>query len=162
MRRIEALLDAISSYTLYSQPDSLQYQFRNPLGLQQFCSHAQWFKNCPICRHNPPPNHHKYDDGRVAIRNYDLDTGMRIFRTHMQGYQHALQDLEIKCGDKSKSKVRGNSSIKELIRAYNLPDGTAVHVARYLRKALADESINENTPINSFMTAREKEVALAG
>jgi hypothetical protein len=149
------------AYAHYSDPLSLQYQFRNPLGLHMFCTHAQFFKNCPTCKFAPPPQIHQFRHGRLADRRYDEETGLLIFNNHIQGYQKGLADLEIKCSGKSKSQVRATSSIKELIRAYYLPDGTAPLVARYLRKALADESITDSTPINYFaprVAAREEAV----
>jgi hypothetical protein len=154
--RLEALLDAIVAYTHYTDPTHPQYQFRNPLGLQMFCPHATYFKNCPQCKTGDFPTVHYYDHG-VVTKKYDKETGLRIYNTHIQGYQGALHDLTIKCSGKSKSKVRETSSIKELIRSYCLPDGTAACVARFLRKALKDENISENTPIQYFAESARKE-----
>jgi hypothetical protein len=150
MKALEYLADAIMEYTLYSDPTSQQYRYRNPLGLKVFCTHALLFKDCPECKFHPPEMTKEYN-GTIVPRMYDRDTGLRIFNSHIQGYQASLYDLKLKCSGHSKSKVRANSSIKELIRSYYLPDGTAACVARFLRKALNDESITENTPIEYFV-----------
>jgi len=151
---IEMLCDAIANYTHYADPASAQYRYRNPLGLQMFCSHAQPYKDCDECHARPPEATKRYNDGSreiVVSRKYDRETGMRIFDTHVQGYQASLYDLHLKCSGKSKSKVRNTSTLKELIRSYYLPDGTAACVARFLRKATGDESITESTPIEYFV-----------
>jgi hypothetical protein len=151
MNKLECLMDGIIAYTEYSQPSSDQYRFRNPLGLQMFCPHATFFKNCPTCRNGEIPTEHLYKaSGHTIHRQYDKKTGLRIFNNHIQGYQSGLADLEIKCSGRSKSKVRETSSIKELMRSYCLPDGTASMVARFLRKALGDDTISETTPIGYF------------
>jgi hypothetical protein len=159
MKNVEYLCDAIMSYTLYADPSSQQYHFRNPLGLKVFCGHALLFKDCPECKNHPPEMTKSYN-GVTVPRLYDRETGLRIFGTHVQGYQASLYDLHLKCSGKSKSKVRDTSSIKELIRSYFLPDGTAACVARFLRKATGDDSITEDTPIYTFVES-EKEVAHA-
>lgn len=155
MNRLEALADAIIAHNNYSLPDHPQYQFRNPLGLQMFCPHACYFKNCPECKNGDFPTQHTY--GRtVNFKKYDKDSGLRIYNNHIQGYQAGIQDLLIKCSGKSKSKVRDSSTIRELIRSYCLPDGTAIPVVRFLRKALRDETISDKTPISFFLEERRE------
>ena len=161
MNRIEALADAIIASTLYTSPDSEQYQFRNPLGLRAFCPHHSAVNNCEQCRNKPLEVVRRYETG-VTSRKYDPATGMRIYDSHVQGYSSGIYDLKTKCAGKSKSKVRKDSSIKELIRSYYLPDGTASYVARFLRKALKDETITENTPIEYFVDVDAREEVTHG
>lgn len=143
---LEALADAIIAYTNYSNPESLQYKFRNPLGLKMYCSHAQWFKQCNTCS----------EAGPVGARHkYDRESGMRMFSGHVHGYDAALFDLYLKCRGESRSKVTKDSSIRELIRSYYLPDGTSSYVVRFLRRALKDESITEATPVNYFVNEKD-------
>ena len=158
MNKLEVLADSIIHYTDYSNPESLQYQYRNPLGLQMFCSHAQPFKTCHTCCTATISTMHLYESGATVQRKYDVSTGLRIFDSHIQGYQAGLYDLRIKCSGKSKSKVTENSSIRELIRSYYLPEGTASYAAKFLRRALKDQSISEDTPINYFVTVKEEVV----
>jgi hypothetical protein len=152
LSKLEALADAIIAHNNYALPDHPQYQFRNPLGLQMFCPHALYFKNCPECKNGGFPTEHP-TYSRPLTKRYDMETGLRIYNNHIQGYQSGIEDLRIKCSGRSKSKVRDTSTIKELIRSYCLPDGTAQAVARFLRKALKDDSITEKTPIGYFLAA---------
>jgi hypothetical protein len=149
--KLEALADSIIASSAYSDPTSVQYKYRNPLGLMAFCRHAKPYKKCTDGCSTPKSDRHEYDP----------KTGLRIFKTHVRGYQCALSDLEIKCSDRSYSKVRKTSSIRELIRSYYLPDGTAGYAARFLRKALGDETITEETRIEYFMSTTEKETVNA-
>jgi len=162
--RLEALCDAIVSTTLYSLPDSDQYRFRNPLGLRMYCDHGMFFKNCDICSVHLPSEKKEFTEGpnagQIRVRRYDKETGMRIFGSHVDGYCAALHDLGMKCRGRSKSKVYEDSPIRELIRSYYLPDGTAEPVVRFLRRALKDDSITKHTPIN-FFVAREEETVNA-
>jgi hypothetical protein len=147
--RLEALCDSIVAYTHYTDPTSVQYRLRNPLGLLAFCMHANPYKGCPECKEATPG---------MSKHAYDVDTGLRVFQNHVSGYHSALYDLKVKCSGKSRSKVKNTSTLKELIRSYYLPDGTANYAARFLRKALGDDTICEDTPIEYFV---EKEVASA-
>jgi hypothetical protein len=151
MKRLEALADAIISRSFYTDPESAQYQHRNPLGLRAFCRHHVVVVNCEECKDKPLM--HKNNEG-THLRRYDDKTGMRIFDSHIQGYTSGLYDLEKKCTGNSYSKVQKCSSIRELMRSYYLPDGTAESVARFLRKALHDESISEHTPIEYFVSEK--------
>lgn len=142
MKKLEALADSIIAYTLYTDPASAQYRFRNPLGLLVFCSHRMPYKQCPDCKITGP----------VGYRHpFDTETGIRIFSTYLSGYSSGLFDLELKCTGRSGSKVRSDSTLRELIRSYFLPDGTTIGVSRFLRKALRDDTINEKTRIHYFM-----------
>ncbi len=145
--KVEALADSIIAFTSYCDPGSAQYRYRNPLGLMAFCRHALPFRKCAECV-----------EPKSARIEYDPDTGMRIFRSHIRGYQYAIYDLQIKCEGRSYSKVRRTSSIRELIRSYYLPDATADCSVCFLRKALDDDSITEDTPIEYFVAGTEKGV----
>lgn len=148
--KVEALADSIIAFTNYTDPGSAQYRYRNPLGLMAFCRHALPFLKCTECV-----------EPKSSRIEYDPDSGMRIFRSHIRGYQYAIYDLQIKCQGRSYSKVRKTSSIRELIRSYYLPDGTAEYSVRFLRQALGDEAITEDTPIEYFVTVEEKGVVNA-
>ena len=121
MRRLEALADAMMHYSGYGNPDSAAYRTRNPGLLKAFSQ-----------RH--PRN----------------DEGHRVFRSFVDGYQALLYDLEIKCAGKSRSKLAPDSTLVDLMRAYGLPDTQASFVAKYLKKALLDESVSAVQPLSYF------------
>lgn len=75
---------------------------------------------------------------------------IRRFPSWLNGYQSAIYDVKIKCSGKSRAKLE-DSTIKSLIRVYCLPDGTAMYVARFLRRALQDQTITETTPLSYFV-----------
>lgn len=121
MNKLEALADAIIAYVNSQAPDSASYQARNPMALKKYSS-----------KHPADP------------------TGLRVFKSWIDGYQAGLFDLEVKCAGKSRANVTSESSLQELIRAYSLPHLTSKYVAKFLRKALKDETISEKTELKYF------------
>jgi hypothetical protein len=123
VRRLEALADAICHYSGWDDPESEGYQARNPMLLKAFL-----------------PKH---------PRNL---TGKRVFRSLLDGYQAGLFDLATKCVGKSHSGLKPESSLRELMYAYGFPEAMARSVAKFLRRALQDESINEATQLSIFVS----------
>lgn len=116
MKKIEALADAIQKYSGALEPDSGGYEARNPGLLRAFSAkHA---------------------------RNAD---GLRIFNSWLDGYQALLFDLQVKISGKSRSKVDGDSTLRDLMRSYYLPDGTADYIAKFMRRALKNDAITAKT-----------------
>src|SRR5579871_189240 len=122
LSRIEALADALHFYNGANRPIDPAYFARNPLRLQVFTGNGQ-------------------------------ATGkLRHFSSHHSGFQAALFDLRIKCSGKSRAKLdNGNFTLTGLVESYNLNAITAKPVARFLRQALGDDSITENTPLDYFL-----------
>ena len=124
MNRVEALTEALIKYTRYSEPESSEYKFRNPLGLR-------WY---------PTASDHDHDEA----------TGLRIFGSLVDGYQAALFDVKLKVAGKSRAGLKGNDTLIDLCRSYSMPDGTAAYVAKFLRKALGMDHLNERTHLEYF------------
>jgi hypothetical protein len=120
--RLEALADAIAHYSGWTNPESEAYQARNPGALPAISS-----------KH---------------IRNAK---GQRVFRSMLDGYQALLFDLAIKCSGHSHTRLKPISTLRELMLAYHQPDTTGKFVAKYLKRALQDEQISENTPLRYFV-----------
>lgn len=76
---------------------------------------------------------------------------MRIFRSALDGYQALLFDLAVKCDGKSRTRLKGESTLRDLVLAYHQPETAAKYVARYLKRALKDESITDKTPLSYFV-----------
>lgn len=78
------------------------------------------------------------------------EQGMRIFRTLLDGYQALYFDLAIKCSGKSHTRLRSTSTLRDLILAYGHPITMAKYVANFLKKALKDESVSDQTQLSYF------------
>ena len=125
MNRIEALADALSSKTAYADPQSEEYQCRNPLSLKAFLPQQE-----------------------------RTDTGLRKFHNIEAGIKACLYDLKIKCSGISVANIKADSPIRRLIRCYSMPDHITSDVVEYLRKALDDDSITSDTPIAYFVEGK--------
>jgi hypothetical protein len=101
MIRIEALADALTRQNKY-EPDSHSYQTRNP-GL--------------LRAHSP-----KYvTDGE----------GVRVFANFMDGYQALLYDLTVKCSGQSRTRLKPNSTLDDLLMAYGYRKSAVEQVVRF-------------------------------
>lgn len=122
MKKLEALADAIVSLSGYRNPESSVYQARNPGALKAFS-----------------PKHPRTIEG------------LRIFNSHLDGYQALLYDLEIKCSGQSHTRLKGASTLRDLVLARGEPETTAQYIVKYLRRALNDREINVTTPLSTFL-----------
>lgn len=122
VRPLEALADAIISISGWHNPESAAYQNRNPGGLPA-----------------------------ISDKHPRDERGMRIFRSALDGYQALLFDLAVKCDGKSRTRLKGESTLRDLVLAYHQPETAAKYVARYLKRALKDESITDKTPLSYFV-----------
>lgn len=122
MNRIEALADAISACTGYTDPASEEYQCRNPLSLKAF-----------------------------SVKHEKTDSGLRAFKNLESGHKAGLYDLKVKCAGDSRARVSKDSSLKELIRCYSMPNQTVDYVVVFLKKALGDDTITPETPLHYFI-----------
>jgi hypothetical protein len=122
MSKLEALADSIISLTGYLNPESQAYQIRNP-GMLPAIS----------------PKHPRDEKNR------------RIFKSYLDGYQALLFDLVVKCGGKSRTFLRSDSSLRDLFKARGEPETSALYAARFLRRALHDDSISDKTSLSYFL-----------
>jgi hypothetical protein len=121
-KRLEALADAIASLNLWQEPDSEAYKLRNPGLLRSY-----------------------------ALRHAADEHGRRVFSSLMDGYGALLYDLQTKCSGHSRSKLRRNSTLDELlVRGYSQPSSSMDLVLCFLEKALPDH-INQQTHIEFFL-----------
>jgi len=110
-------------YTAYlGEPDTESYQARNPGALKAF-----------------------------SIKHPRTNGGLRIFRSFVDGYQALLYDLETKCAGKSRSKLTPESNLRDLMRVYGFPLPMADFVAKFLRKALQNDSLGADLPLSFFL-----------
>lgn len=120
--RIEVLADALIAKTQFSDPESEEYQCRNPMALKQF-----------------------------TFRHEATESGVRKFSNLEAGYKAACFDLQLKCTGKSQAKVKAESPLRHLIRCYSMPDHCVDDVVNFLRRALNDETITSDTQLRYFV-----------
>lgn len=121
--RLECLLTAIAQYNKSGIPGDAAFHANNPLRLGEF-------------------------ENGVATGK------LRRFSSLHSGICAGLFDLKTKASGKSRAKLDGeNFTIKGLIRVYSLHDGTDVHVAKFLRRALSDDTITPETKLDYFTGA---------
>jgi hypothetical protein len=117
---LEALAEAVATYSGYFDPASPLYAARNPGGLKA--------------------------SGRQAADS----KGNRTFRSVIDGYQALFYDVELKVSGRSRARLLPTSTLIDLSIAYNLPILTATAWARFLRKALNDTTLSAHTPLSHF------------
>lgn len=122
--RLEALADAIMKYSGYGDPESDNYRFRNPGSLRGFTD-----------KHLTAPD------------------GKRVFKSFLDGYQALLFDLKVKCTGKSNTRLTQESSLTDLMTVYGQPATSAKYIAKFLKRALDDQSITDKTPLKFFVEA---------
>ena len=124
MNRLEALADAISHYSGYDDPTHRTYLARNPGRLKAFLPHQ-----------------------KKTLED------LRVFDKHVDGYAALMFDLSVKCTGKSRIGLKATSPLKELLFSldFNIGDGGVRNVVTYLRRALKDETLNDEVPLNYFV-----------
>ena len=120
--RIEALVDAFSRQNGFHDPSSVAYRNRNPLLLKAFSE-----------------KHERDKDG------------YRIFSSVASGYNNAINDLQVKLSGKSRCKLEPTNTLKDLVRFFGSDASATRSVKNFLRHALDDENIYENTPLSFFL-----------
>jgi hypothetical protein len=118
--RLECLLSAIAQYNKALLPTDPAFHANNPLRLGE------------------------YENGVATGK-------LKKFNSVHGGLVAGLYDLKVKTSGKSRAKLDGeNFTIQGLIRVYSLKDGTEDYVAKFLRQALSDDSINPQTRLDYF------------
>lgn len=120
--RIHALVDSFAKLNGALDPQSDAYRLRNPLMLKAFS-----------------PKHDRDEKGR------------RRFRSFTSGYDNGILDAQIKCSGRSFSKIGPESTLTDLVCLYGNPKTAAKHVKNFLRVALEDETISEDTKLSWFI-----------
>ncbi len=119
---LEALADALAKYSGWHDPESAAYQNRNPGALKAF-----------------------------TMKHHRDEAGMRVFYSHMDGYQALLFDLTVKCSGMSRTRLKKASVLRDLMVVYGQPATAADYVAKFLRKAMRDQCISADTPLSQFV-----------
>lgn len=132
---IEALAQAIAAFSGYRDPGSDLFQANNPGGLKA----------------SSPDHARDFDDNRV-------------FRSFLDGWQALLHDVEVKLTrPDSRAKLEPNEHVLvDLARCFVFHTSNKTILERYsrkmanawaefLRKALQDPEINQNTKLERFL-----------
>lgn len=128
LNRIEALLGAFAKLNGFADATSRAYQNRNPLLLRAFS-----------------PKHEKDE------------AGFRVFNSFSAGIDNSLIDLKIKCSGTSHSGLKATDTLKDLVKYFGNAGIATRKVKNFLRHALHDDEIYENTPLEFFMADQPKE-----
>lgn len=131
VNKIEALLDAVAALKGSStNPDGELYQIRNPLGVQSFSR-----------------------PGKNAI----TDSGTRVFGSWLAGYRASAFDLSLKIEGASRAGIKREDTLSNLLRVYQITEKLGMQqVAKFLRRALKDQSITIETPLAYFRDEETK------
>lgn len=125
MKKVEALLDSIANLNRALDPESECYKLRNPLLIKSFAK----------------PGKHPIDE-----------KGRREFSSYLNGYKAALFDIEVKISGKSRANVGSESELRDLLMCYDITDQFSIKkIVNFLRRALGDQNITENTPVSYFV-----------
>lgn len=123
MKRLEALADALASLNDWTDPDSDAYKLRNPGLLRAF-----------------------------TLRHAMNGDGRRVFPCLVDGYQALLYDLDRKCRGLSRSKLKPESRIVDLLtKGFGQPSSAEEFVLCFLQRALPNVSITSVTPLRFFV-----------
>jgi hypothetical protein len=124
-RILEAIAEAIAQTSGYHIPDHPLHAARNPLGLLAYS-----------------PAHLRDEQGH------------RIFTSVLDGWQAGLFDVDIKMSGRSRAHLKPESTFADFAVACGQPATAAQAWAKFLRRALHDETINHKTLLEHFLGAK--------
>lgn len=117
--RLEVCADAITKFSGYANPESDCYKVRNPGALKAF-----------------------------KVTQPSLPNKLRIFKSHLAGYEALIYDLEIKAkGGSTLSGLTADSPIQELFYSLGFKEEAVNSLLKFMRRALDDSSITPTTSI---------------
>ena len=123
LSKIEAVTDALSFVHKAHDPNSLAYQYRNPIMLKSYAKVGK----------------HQVDEN-----------GIRIFESYLGGYKAAIFDVDLKVNCKSNAGLEPTDTLKNLLSVYGVnQEKERIIVVSFLRKAL-DKTIDLSTPLTYF------------
>ena len=124
-RKVESLLDAIASvYGAFHDPECLAYRLRNPLLIKSFSTPGKHLIN---------------------------EEGLRQFDSFLSGYTACAYDLVKKVSGASRARIATSDPLSALLKIYGLTELRGQRkVVNFLRRALSNEEISEETPISYF------------
>lgn len=118
---LEAICEAIQKTSGYDIPDSALYAARNPGGLVAYSP--------------------------VQAKN---DDGQRVFNSLLDGFQALRYDAQLKLAGQSRAQLKPDQTLTDFAAAYGYPFAAQAW-AKFLRRALHDDSINHKTKIEYFL-----------
>lgn len=121
INRLECLAEAIIAYSGYQNPESVLYAARNPGALK---AHSMTV----MC----------------DLENY------RQFMSFKSGWDALLFDLRKKCSGTSHTSLTPTSTLKDLIRVNGFQFTITGYVVTFLRRALQDQAVSEDTTLSFF------------
>lgn len=126
-RKVECLLDSIASlYGAFHDPDSQAYKLRNPLLIKSYSTPGKHLTN---------------------------EEGLRQFDSFLSGYTACAYDLVKKVSGASRARIATTDPLSTLLTLYGVSErGGQRKIVNFLRRALADETITDATPISYFNT----------
>jgi hypothetical protein len=125
VRRLEALVDAISDLFGGTYPGSDAYNLRNPLLVKSWARAGK----------------HEIDE-----------QGRRVFSSFLNGYKAGLYDIELKAKGLSRANVTAESPLIELLLCYQVENATSIKkIVNFLQRALNDPTISPMTPVSYFV-----------
>ena len=125
VKRIEALIDAISSLNGIHNPESEAYQMRNPLLIGSFAR----------------PGKHEMDK-----------KDRRVFNSLLSGYKAGLYDLDLKLRGFSRVGLKPTDPLTSLLAVYGLTEKLGIDkVVQFLKRALKDPTISSKTSLSYFI-----------
>jgi hypothetical protein len=126
-RKVEVLLDGIACvYGAFHDPESLAYRLRNPLLIKSFSTPGKHLTN---------------------------DEGLRQFDSFLSGYTACVYDLVKKVSGASRARIATTDPLSALLSLYGITEsGGQRKIVNFLRRALADETITDKTPLSYFNT----------
>jgi hypothetical protein len=126
---LEILVDAIAHLNRAHEPESAAYRLRNPLLLRSFAR----------------PGKHELDE-----------EGRRVFPSFINGYKASVVDMELKVSGKSRSGIKADDNLRNLLAAYGIRElGGVDQVVKFLRRALKDANISRESHLTIFTTNKE-------
>lgn len=128
-RKLEALAEAVASVSGYHVPGSVLHTARNPGGLRA----CRLFK-CGQYIWQPRDQH-----------------GNRKFRSITDGLQALIFDTQLKLQGMSRHCLQPSSTLQDFAVSHGQPPTAGDAYAKFLRKALSDETINKKTELMYFL-----------
>lgn len=122
MKRIEALALTISKYSGGFDPEDRAFALCNPGRLRVF-----------------------------SVRTLPTisDEGLRSFGSWLDGLRALVFDLQVKCGGKSRTHMKTDASLKDLLGMWEIR--TTRKPLTFLKRALGIDALDSLTPVSWFL-----------
>ena len=89
--------------------------------------------------------------GLKAYGKASDETGNRVFGSLIDGWQALLFDTQLKLNGMSRASLQPSDTLQDFAVSHGQPITAADALAKYLRRALHDDSINKKTELRYFL-----------